>query len=222
MLQRYKTNCKCGNSIEVEFKIGSNGLQIYCQCGELLVEYLQDKAETVFDSLNTTFQAAEQENNQAAVKPGNKDITKEMTEQLGKTGRQFGEYSIIKELGKGGMGKVYLAHNNSNGEKLALKVLNKIDDAEMIRYFIREAQMLVELNHPNIVKIKGQGNHNRHPYIAMEYVIGKTLAELVAQNGPLRPVSVAQVTFYVLAALEYAAQKKIIHRDIKAAQYFRH
>ena len=220
MLQRYKTTCQCGNAIEVSVKVGNNGLQIYCQCGKLLVEYLQDKAASVFDSLNDTFQAAEQESDQAAAKPGDKDVAEEMTGPPSKTGRQFGDYTIIKKLGEGGMGKVYLVHNNSNGEKQALKVLQKIDNADMIRYFIREAQILSELDHPNIVKIKGQGNHNRRPYIAMEYVIGKTLAELVAQSGPLRPVPVAQVIVYVLRALEYAAQKKIIHRDIKPHNIF--
>lgn len=159
MLQRFRTNCKCGNFLKIEFEVGSNGVQIHCQCGELLVEYLKDVSDSPLETLNQAFQTeiGDWENTERIeAKPA---APVEQQNILRQTTRQFGEYTLIQELGKGAMGKVYLACGK-NGEKVALKVLSKPENSSMVDYFLREAMVLRQLQHKNIVKMRGCGNSN--------------------------------------------------------------
>lgn len=130
-----------------------------------------------------------------------------------------GNYTIVKLLGQGGMGKVYLATHDMTGEKVAVKILQKSDDSKLIEYFLRESHILSQLNHPNIGCLKDRGNFKGHPYLAMEYIEGSTLEAILKQN-PIAPSYAAQLVYFVLDALEYAANYHIIHRDIKPANIF--
>ena len=128
--------------------------------------------------------------------------------------KKIGPYKIEKLLGKGGMGCVYLGIDDKNGEKVAVKLLNSINDKKAVEYFLRELQLLIQLNHQNIVKFKGKGDHNNSPYIAMEYIEGKSLLA-IAKKNPLPVRHAVQVIYYILEALGYAQQFNFVHRDIK-------
>lgn len=124
------------------------------------------------------------------------------------------QYILVKQLGSGAMGKVFLAVDEKTKEEVALKFLNKNSDNLMLDYFIRETQILMSLNHPNIINLKSWGNYNGSPYIAMEYVSGDTLEKLM-QKGAVAPKYAIQIILQVLNALSYVSRYHIIHRDIK-------
>lgn len=126
---------------------------------------------------------------------------------------QFDQFTIQKHLGSGGTGNVYLAENE-NKELVAIKLLHKPENPEMLEYFIREAQILFQMDHPNIVRLKGQGNFQGSPYIVMEYIKGKSL-EYVLKKKRLPPLNATNIVYHVLKALKHAYQFQVIHRDIK-------
>ena len=101
------------------------------------------------------------------------------------SGEKFGSYEITSLLGSGGMGQVYRAKDLKLGRDVAIKVLREelASDPERLRRFEQEARSASALNHPNIITIYDIGKHEDTPYIAMEYVEGKTLRELLTQ-GP--------------------------------------
>lgn len=111
---------------------------------------------------------------------------------------------------------VYLATEHNTQEKIALKIFKKVDDKKSLQYIVREAKILSQLQHPNIVSFKKAGKNHDYPFIAMEYVDGKSLDELV-MTGPLEPKDAVQVMLYVIEALIYASQFQLVHRDIKPA-----
>jgi serine/threonine-protein kinase len=202
----------------MDMEVSSNGMQIFCQCGELLGEHIVAARDSSLDSLDQRFKNEDE----AAETPLMKGREQAMMPEanLSKTTRQFGDYTILKLLGEGGMGKVYLVHDNTTNERGALKVLKKINDSKLLQYFQREAQILTQLDHPNIVKIKCYGIQKDYPYLLMEYIVGSTLSKIIQERPNLHPASVAQIGYYLLLALEYANQKKIIHRDIKPGNIF--
>jgi serine/threonine protein kinase len=129
-----------------------------------------------------------------------------------------GEYSIERELGRGGMGVVYLAREVRLAREVAIKVLPPYRAAEpgLREQFLREAQMAAGLSHPNIVPIHRVDEAQGFVYFVMAYVAGETLAERVRTRGPLPPHQAARVLREVAWALTYAHAKGIVHRDIKA------
>ncbi len=98
-------------------------------------------------------------------------------------GHKLAHYEIAEPIGKGGMGAVYRAKDSKLGRDVAIKVL-RVTDPERLRRFEQEARAASALNHPNIVTIYEIDEHEGTPYIAMEYVKGVTLREMLA-NGPL-------------------------------------
>ena len=126
-------------------------------------------------------------------------------------------YVIKRKLGSGGMADVYLAEDQELGRRVALKLLDDrhASDEQFVERFRREAQSAAGLNHPNIVSIFDRGRAEGTYYIAMEYLDGRTLKELLVRNGPT-PIPIAiDYARQILGALSFAHRNGIVHRDIK-------
>ncbi|PIE89655.1 MAG: hypothetical protein CR997_10045 [Acidobacteria bacterium] len=131
--------------------------------------------------------------------------------------QKLGHYEIIKELGRGGMGVVYLGRDTTLDRKVAIKVLSQpiSDDDVMVQRFLREARSAAALNHPNIVQVYFVGKEQDKHYFVMEYVKGKTLADLIGENAIRDPDQAAQIILQAASGLAAAHDKGIFHRDIK-------
>lgn len=148
--------------------------------------------------------------------------------QAGSSGARtvkLGRYEVVRELGKGAMGIVYLAKDPLIGRLVALKTIRLIgrgDDDEAQEFqqrFIREAQAAGILNHPSIVTVHdiGQDEPSGVSFIAMEYVEGSNLKEILAQGRPLSFDEIGEIVAQVADALDFAHSKGIVHRDVKPA-----
>jgi serine/threonine-protein kinase len=128
-----------------------------------------------------------------------------------------GRYRIMRKLGSGGMADVYLAEDEELGRRVAIKILNDkyAPDDQFVERFRREAKNAAGLSHPNIVSIYDRGEAEGTYYIAMEYLDGRSLKELVVARGPLPIPDAIAATRQVLAALRFAHRKGVVHRDIK-------
>lgn len=126
-------------------------------------------------------------------------------------------YRIIRRLGSGGMADVYLAHDTHLGRDVAIKILYKryARDDEFVARFRREAQSAAGLNHPHIVSIYDRGEAEGSYYIAMEYLEGQSLKELISERGRLEPAQAVTIAEQILQALQFAHEHSVIHRDIK-------
>ncbi|MEO8335849.1 MAG: protein kinase [bacterium] len=133
-------------------------------------------------------------------------------------GALAGEYSLDRELGRGGMGIVYLAREVRLARPVAIKVLPRELSArtDLRESFLRESQTVARLNHPNIVPLYAAGERGGFVYIAMAYVEGMTLGERIRTRGPLLPGQAARVLREVAWALAYAHGAHIVHRDVSA------
>lgn len=126
-------------------------------------------------------------------------------------------YRVERSIGRGGMAEVFLAHDILLDRPVALKVLfpEYAIDPNFVERFRREAQSAAALTHPNIVAVYDWGKVNATYFIAMEYVEGKTLATLLKERGPLSPTHTCDIISEVAAALSFAHENGVIHRDIK-------
>lgn len=131
-------------------------------------------------------------------------------------GRVIGPYEVKRELGRGGMGEVYLARDMRLGRPVALKLLSAplIRDIERVRRFEQEARAVSALNHPNIVTIFEITEHDGLRFIATEYIEGETLRERIAKRE-LTLTEALDIVIQVCGALSAAHETGIIHRDIK-------
>jgi eukaryotic-like serine/threonine-protein kinase len=128
-----------------------------------------------------------------------------------------GRYRIVRKLGTGGMANVYLAEDEVLGRRVAIKILNDrhAGDDQFVERFRREAKNAASLSHPNIVSIYDRGEAEGTYYIAMEYLDGRSLKELIVARGPA-PVNVAiDYARQILGAIRFAHRHGIVHRDIK-------
>lgn len=125
-------------------------------------------------------------------------------------------YKLIKEIGAGGMAKVFLAEDLILERQVAVKLMayNFHDDETSIRRFKREALATTELLHPNIVNVVDVGEDDA-PYIVMEYVEGYDLKEYIKQHRPIPYKKTINIMSQILKAVEYAHRHNIIHRDLK-------
>jgi eukaryotic-like serine/threonine-protein kinase len=138
---------------------------------------------------------------------------------------QLGEFRIVRELGRGGMGVVYEAVQESLGRNVALKVIHQVQlDAKRLERFHREAQAVARLHHTNIVPIFYVGEHEGLPYYAMQYIRGRGLdAEIDDRRRDRAPLNgehrrfVARIGIQAAEALQYAHEQGILHRDVKPA-----
>ncbi|RMG12156.1 MAG: serine/threonine protein kinase, partial [Planctomycetota bacterium] len=124
---------------------------------------------------------------------------------------------VVRKLGQGGMGVVYLAEHESLGQEFVLKILNpSLTGAEdTVERFFREAQACAQLNHPGIVAIQNVGQEGEYYYIRMEYVEGETLEDVIRKEKQLEWRRATEYAIDVADALSHAHQKGMIHRDIK-------
>ena len=129
------------------------------------------------------------------------------------------QYEIEKELGRGGMAIVYKAVQQSLGRPIALKVLPQglTHDKKLLKRFHREAKSAAMLNHPHIVTIFDEGEINGVHYMAMEYLSGRDLHEIIQEGGPLPPEEAVALVGPVAEALGYAHTKDTVHRDVKSS-----
>jgi serine/threonine-protein kinase len=126
-------------------------------------------------------------------------------------------YQLLRELGHGGMGVVYLARRLGDQTLVALKTILPAGavSTNQLERFLREANILQQLDHPNIVRCLDLGESNGRLYFAMEYVPGTDSYHLLKQQGPLPIRTVVDMMGQILAALEYAHHQFFVHRDIK-------
>src|SRR5438067_5591546 len=133
--------------------------------------------------------------------------------------RRLGEFRILRRLGEGGMGAVYLAYHEANDRQVALKVLadGLASNQTYVDRFYREAKSGALLNHPNIVRTLGAGQDRvtgKH-YLVMEFVDGPSAHALLDRFGRLPVADAVHVVLDVARALEHAQSRNIVHRDIK-------
>lgn len=131
--------------------------------------------------------------------------------------RRLGKFQIVKKLGAGGMGAVFLATDTELKRPVALKVLPKdrTDNPRLVRRFKAEAQAVATLRHDNIVAIYEAGEIDGYPYLALEYVDGTDLQTLIQKRGVVPPKRSLKIIRQVADALQHAYEKNIVHRDIK-------
>ena len=137
--------------------------------------------------------------------------------------RHLGDFELVREIGRGGMGVVYEARQLSLHRKVALKVLRVggVADKEAVERFQREAETVAQLHHTNIVPIFAIGNENGVAYYAMQFIEGRSLAAILEESQrtriPLDPEEITRWCMQAAEALVHAHQRGVIHRDMKPA-----
>ncbi len=131
-------------------------------------------------------------------------------------GAQVGPYQILEQLGQGGMATVYKAYHPALDRYVALKALHPafMEDPNFLERFRREARVVARLDHPNIVPVYDFSEHEGRPYLVMKFVEGETLKARL-QRGPLGLDEIGQIAEAVGAALTYAHEQGVLHRDVK-------
>lgn len=132
-------------------------------------------------------------------------------------GVMLGDYEIQQELGRGGMGVVYLAKHRLMRRVVAVKVLSVAasSDPELVQRFLREVEMAAVLDHAHVVRAFDAQQFDGLTYLVLEYVPGVDLASYIKQNGPLPPRTVVHCILQAARGLAHAHKAKIIHRDVK-------
>ena len=126
-------------------------------------------------------------------------------------------YKVLNRIGSGGMADVYCAEDLQLGRRVALKLLYRrfAEDEEFVERFRREASSAAGLQHPNVVAVFDRGEFDGTYYIAMEYLEGRSLKQLVRQEGALDPDRAIDLVIQILKAARFAHRRGIVHRDIK-------
>ncbi|HEX5577222.1 MAG TPA: serine/threonine-protein kinase, partial [Gemmatimonadaceae bacterium] len=131
-------------------------------------------------------------------------------------------YDIERELGGGGMSRVFVATDKSLGRKVVIKLLSPELTADVNRgRFRREIQVAARLQHPHIVALLSAGEHEDFVYYTMPFIAGESLKTAIEKNGPLPVEDVVRVMYHVGEALDYAHGEGVVHRDIKPANILR-
>lgn len=144
------------------------------------------------------------------------------------TGKTVGKVRIEREIARGGMAEVYLGTHLTLDRAVAVKVMHNYVEAdpELQSRFEREAKVVAGLRHPNIVQIFDYDTAEGHPYIVMEYLMGPSLGvylrELHKRGQRLEPIQVARLLITIAAALDYAHEHGVVHRDIKPGNIILH
>ena len=132
-------------------------------------------------------------------------------------GRVLGHYRIIRQVGYGGMSTVFLAEDINLGRAVAVKVYwpRPGETKDFLRRFSREARVLAQLDHPNILQVYDYGEQDGQAYLVMPYMPGGSLKDKLKERNALRPAEAMCLTIEMLNALQYALERGLIHRDIK-------
>jgi predicted Ser/Thr protein kinase len=133
------------------------------------------------------------------------------------TSTEIAGFKVIEELGRGGMGVVYLAEETRLGRRVALKVISPAlaSDQDFRSRFEREARLAASLDHPNVVPVFAAGSSEGVLYLSMRYVPGVDLRALLAERGSLKPGTAAAICEQVGRALDAAHSRGLVHRDVK-------
>jgi eukaryotic-like serine/threonine-protein kinase len=134
-------------------------------------------------------------------------------------GRSFGDFEVLEEIGRGGMGVVYRARQGRLNRLVALKMIlaGEFATPNVVQRFCDEAKNVGRLDHAHIVPVHEVGEHNGLPYFSMKYIEGGNLARRLSQGPPLKPRELAALMAKVARAVHHAHQRGILHRDIKPA-----
>ena len=145
-----------------------------------------------------------------------------MQQESLQTGTALGRYTIVRLLGRGGMGAVYEARHAELGKRVALKVLRPdvARNPEARARFLREGQIAARLDHPHAIDVTDVGLHDGVPFLVMEYLAGESLADLIERDGPLPVTRIVEVILPVVAAVAAAHDLGIVHRDLKPDNIF--
>ena len=127
----------------------------------------------------------------------------------------IGKYRIKRELGRGGMGAVYLAEQPGLGREVAIKELIQSADPVSLKRFLQEAQVMARTSHPNLVQVHDMELMGNTNYLVLEFVRGRSLRDWMNEGKPIPPPQVFAVMHGVLQALDYAHRHAIVHRDMK-------
>jgi serine/threonine protein kinase len=133
---------------------------------------------------------------------------------VAKPGDRVRQYELIRSLGRGGMGEVFLARDTKLGRRVAIKFLHTEDPA-LVERFVLEARATASCSHENIVTLYEADAHEGRPYMALEYLQGETFAALLADGRPMPPSRAVELVVPVLRALSRAHAEGIVHRDLK-------
>jgi serine/threonine protein kinase len=134
---------------------------------------------------------------------------------------KYGRYQIEEELGRGSMGVVYSAYDPQIDRRVAIKVLreDRVTSEEFVQRFLKESRSIGRLNHPNILTVYDAGKDHNAIFIAMEFLEGRTLNEVIRERR-LSINEIVDIGVQIASALDYAHSKNIIHRDIKPSNIF--
>src|SRR5690349_201745 len=133
---------------------------------------------------------------------------------------RIGRFQILRTLGQGGQGEVYLAEDTQLKRRVAIKTLTlhgvaPEERAARAQSLLDEALIVGQLAHPNIVPLYDAGLDGAKPWLVFEYVEGNTLSALIKESGPIAPGQAADFAIQILKAVGFAHQKGVVHRDIK-------
>ena len=139
-------------------------------------------------------------------------------EPADEAGTDFGDYVLLNEIARGGMGSVYRARQKSLNRIVALKrpLPGIAAEEERVRRFRTEAEAVAHLSHPNIIPVFESGEWNGEPFFSMAYVEGQTLNECLRRNA-ITPAQAARYVRKIAVAIHYAHQRGVLHRDLKPA-----
>jgi serine/threonine protein kinase len=131
---------------------------------------------------------------------------------------KIGIFEVVRQIGSGGMGAVYLGRDPELDRQVAIKVIREeVHDQEVMDRFLREARAAAALRHANIITVYASGLENHRPYIAMEYIEGESLADIIKQRRQLPLTEKVSYLEQLCAGLGFAHKAGIVHRDVKPA-----
>jgi hypothetical protein len=145
------------------------------------------------------------------------NLYRESVQASASTKTSFGSYTGLELLGRGGMGEVYRGHHPMLNRRVAIKILldSTTPNEEARKRFMREAQTLARLKHPNIVTLHDFGVQDDKPYVVMEYIDGHDLGDILKERGRLPLDEALPILQDIASALDYAHEQGVVHRDIK-------